>query len=79
MYMYVYIYIVLCVRVCVCCMQIYLGNYPNYWCLQEAQVATTKFARKMKELDKQLRERNKKLEIPYTYLLPSMIPNSITI
>ena len=61
------------------CMQIYLGDYPNYWYLQEAQAATKKFANKMKEIDKQLKKRNKKLEMPYTYLLPSMIPNSITI
>ena len=61
------------------CVQIYLGNYPNYWCLEEAQAATTKFVKKMKGLDKQLRKRNKKLEMLYPYLLPSMIPNSITI
>ena len=66
------------IRMCLC-VQIYLGGYPNYWCLQEAQDATTKFVNKMQELDKQLKERNEKLEIPYTYLLPSMIPNSITI
>ena len=59
--------------------QIFLGGYPNYWCLKEAKDATTKFVKKMEELDKQLKKRNEKLEMPYTYLLPSMIPNSITI
>ena len=59
--------------------QIFLGGYPNHWTLQEAQVATTKFVNKMKELDEQLRKKNKMLEMPYEYLLPSMVPNSITI
>ena len=47
--------------------------------MQEAKDATAKLVNKMQELDKQLKERNKKLEMPYTYLLPTMIPNSITI
>ena len=59
--------------------QIYLGGYPNYWCLNEAKDATIKFVKEMEELDTQLKKRNNKLEMPYTYLLPSMIPNSITI
>ena len=59
--------------------QIFLGGYPNYWIVQEAKDATATFVKKMQELDKELKERNKKLEMPYTYLLPSMIPNSITI
>ena len=59
--------------------QIYLGGYPNYWILKEAKDVTANFVKKMKELDTQLKGRNEKLEMPYTYLLPSMIPNSITI
>ena len=60
-------------------MQIFLGGYPNYWVLPEAQAASKKFVGKMKELDDQLRKRNESLDMPYDYMLPSMVPNSITI
>ena len=61
------------------CFQIYLGGYPNYWIQKEAQAATKNFVNKMQNLDEQLKKRNETLEMPYIYLLPTLIPNSITI
>ena len=68
-----------CMTCIVYSMQIFLDGYPNHWTLQEAQAASEKFVNKMKELDEQLRKRNETLEMPYKYLLPSMVPISITI
>ena len=59
--------------------QIYLGGYPNYWCQQDAQAATKCFVDELRKLDEQLTKRTETLEMLYPYLLPSMIPNSITI
>ena len=56
-----------------------MDGYSNHWILPEAQAATAKFVKKLKELDEQLRKRNETLEMPYNYLLPSMTPISITI
>ena len=64
---------------CLYVFQIYLGGYPNYWCQHDAQAATESFVDEMRKLDEQLTKRNKTLEMPYPYLMPSMIPNSITI
>ena len=63
----------------ICHVQIFLGGYPNYWTMEEAQVASRKFVGKMRELDVQLNKRNETMDMPYKYLLPSRIPNSITI
>ena len=60
-------------------MQIFLGGYPNYWVLPKAQKASTEFVEELKKLDTEWRERNKSLDMPYNYMLPTMIPNSITI
>ena len=60
-------------------LQIFLGGYPNYWTMEEAQATSRKFVDKMKKLDDQLKKRNETMDMPYKYLLPSRIPNSITI
>ena len=55
------------------------GWVSNYWCQQDAQAATESFVDEMRKLDEQLTKRNETLEMTYPYLMPSMIPNSITI
>ena len=52
----------------------FMDGYQNHCILPEAQAATAKFVKKMKELDEKLRKRNETLEMPYNYLLPSMTP-----
>ena len=60
--------------------QIFLGSYPAR---RFAEKAPNQFIAKFKEdLDRitgEIQKRNTKLDVPYTYMLPSKVPNSITI
>ena len=38
-----------------------------------------KFQEELKAISKKIHTRNSKLEVPYTYLLPENVPNSIDI
>ena len=38
-----------------------------------------RFRKALDEIDGQIKERNAQLDVPYTYLLPTRVPNSITI
>ena len=58
----------------------YLGTYPpELFVENEAKAAVEKFRNRLEEIEKEIKERNEDLDVPYTYLLPSRIPNSITI
>ena len=58
----------------------YLGTYPaELFVEKEAKAAVEKFRKRLEEIEEEIKERNEDLDVPYTYLLPSRIPNSITI
>nr|ABW76418.1 allene oxide synthase/8R-lipoxygenase fusion protein [Gersemia fruticosa] len=58
----------------------YLGNYSaTAWDDNEALDAINRFQDKLEDISKNIKERNKKLEVPYTYLLPERIPNGTAI
>ena len=41
--------------------------------------AENKFLSDLKELEAKFNERNRSLDVPYKYMMPSRVPNSITI
>jgi len=41
--------------------------------------AILRFQEKLNVITEEIKERNKRLKIPYTYLLPERVPNSIAI
>jgi len=61
----------------------WISKLLDYKFDKEPWEATEKFKADMNEINEKLKERNEKMkskmEIPYTYLMPSKIPNSITI
>lgn len=60
--------------------QIYLGNFPAKRFTEEVpQDLISRFQRQLEGITGDIEERNKKLDVPYTYMLPTKIPNSITI
>ena len=61
-------------------LQIYLGNYPAKRFTEEGpQQKITGFEKRLAEIDDEIESRNSDLDVPYTYMLPKKIPNSITI
>ena len=60
--------------------QRFLGDYSDgSFTDLAAQEAILRFQRKLNEITEAIKERNKRLKIPYTYLLPERTPNSIAI
>ena len=60
--------------------QIYFGNYPAKRFTEAVpQGLISRFQRQVHGIAGDIEERNKKLDVPYSYLLPNRIPNSITI
>lgn len=61
-------------------MQIFLGDYPNKLFMEpNIQKYIDEAQKKLKGIELEIKERNKSLDVPYVYLLPSRVPNSITI
>jgi len=60
--------------------EIYLMETPS-WMFQEpeATVVFGKFCDRLKEIEKEMVERNKSLRVPYTVLYPSTMPAGIAI
>ena len=59
--------------------QLFLGEYPNEHFSGDATLATIEaFQDDLKRIAETINERNESIEIPYSYLLPSRIPNSIS-
>ena len=60
--------------------EVYLNATPS-WLFGEKEVIDiyVKFRKNLGEVEHQIRERNKALEIPYTILQPSQIPAGIAI
>lgn len=58
--------------------EVYLGNYPDaHFTDQPAREVQRMFKEELLEISKKIKERNKTLDIPYVYLLPENVPNSV--
>jgi len=57
----------------------FLYAYPNCWTTKEPREATAEFKADMNEINEKIKKRNEMIDAPYTYLMPSKIPSSITI
>ena len=61
-------------------LQIYLGDYPDRRFTEEIPLGLiTRLQKQLSGITGDIEERNKKLDVPYTYMLPNKVPNSITI
>ena len=61
-------------------LQIFVGNFPAERFIEvPAKEAIAKFRMALSNIESEIRERNKHIDVPYEYLLPSKTPNSITI
>ena len=70
------------VNVCTQCIhsQIFLGNYPSKRFTEEgAQGHIAAFEKKLTGIEDKIKARNEGLDVPYIYMMPTKIPNSITI
>nr|XP_025720061.1 arachidonate 15-lipoxygenase B isoform X3 [Callorhinus ursinus] len=57
-----------------------LGTYPEEHFMEEApQQSITAFQSRLAQISKDIRERNQTLSLPYTYLDPPLIENSVSI
>ncbi|CAI8046595.1 Polyunsaturated fatty acid 5-lipoxygenase [Geodia barretti] len=60
--------------------EIFVGTYPAELVVEkEAKAAAENLRKTLEKITVEIEERNKALEVPYIYLLPKKIPNSITI
>lgn len=60
--------------------QLYFGDFPaERFTELPAKELIAKFKMALSVIDSAIMERNKHIDIPYQYLMPSKIPNSITI
>ena len=61
-------------------LQIYLGQLnKERFAEPHVQRIFEEFSDHLKDISLEIHERNKQLDIPYFYLLPECVPNSITI
>ncbi|XP_073693984.1 polyunsaturated fatty acid 5-lipoxygenase-like [Garra rufa] len=60
--------------------ELFLGMYPDmYFTEQPAEEAIKTFQHKLKEVTNTIKSRNEELTLPYCYLSPDKIPNSVAI
>ena len=61
-------------------LQLFIGDYP-YKRFTEANILSSieKFQGRLQEITGEITVRNEKMDMPYTYMLPKCVPNSITI
>lgn len=60
--------------------QKFIGDYPEELFTDEAAKSVISgFQKKLKSISAEIKARNAKLRVPYPYLLPERIPNSIAI
>lgn len=58
---------------------VFLGSYPEqHFCDPELELMIKEFQSKLSSLNDVITERNSGLTVPYTYLLPTILENSIT-
>ncbi len=61
-------------------LQVFLGNFPaERFTEKRAQRMGERFQKSLHDVAGHILKRNEKLDVPYTFMLPSKIPNSITI
>ena len=61
-------------------LQQYLGEYPDrHFTDQKSLEAMESYNAALKEISNTIQKRNEGLDIPYIYLLPERVPNSIAI
>uniref|UniRef100_A0A2K5R7G5 Arachidonate 15-lipoxygenase type B n=2 Tax=Cebus imitator TaxID=2715852 RepID=A0A2K5R7G5_CEBIM len=56
-----------------------LGTYPDEHFIEEAPWSITTFQNRLAQISREIQERNRGLALPYTYLDPPVIENSISI
>ena len=57
-----------------------MGTYPaEQFIEKESKDAAEKLKESLDKITAEIEERNKGLEVPYPYLLPKRIPNSVAI
>ncbi|XP_012868494.1 PREDICTED: arachidonate 15-lipoxygenase-like [Dipodomys ordii] len=62
------------------CVMVPLGQHrEEYFSSLEAKAMLKKFREELAELDKEIEARNESLDIPYEYLRPSLVENSVAI
>ncbi|XP_073695195.1 polyunsaturated fatty acid 5-lipoxygenase-like [Garra rufa] len=60
--------------------ELFLGMYPDKQLTEQSVTEATKaFRKKLLEVTKIIKRRNEKLKLPYLYLSPDQIPNSVAI
>lgn len=60
--------------------QVFIGNFPERLFVEEAILnLQAAYKEELEQLGAKIKERNSKLEKPYTFLLPEKIPNYIAI
>ena len=59
--------------------QIFLGDFPSERFTEiKIKEAIKRFRKRLSDISVEIRERNKKLDIPYNFMIPEKISNSIT-
>ena len=62
------------------CIQIFLGDYPSsIFSEKTPQHLIQKFQEDLRQITHEIIERNDALDVPYNYMRPDRVPNSITI
>lgn len=66
--------------ICAYLLQLFLGEYPDkYFTEQPVMKAIETFCKKLAEVTNIIKSRNENLKLPYCYLSPDRIPNSVAI
>ncbi|KAL3883127.1 hypothetical protein ACJMK2_029420 [Sinanodonta woodiana] len=59
---------------------VYLGDFPDAYFAEAAmQRIKDEFQQSLKRISEQIKTRNRKMDIPYYYLLPERVPNSVSV
>lgn len=62
------------------CVQVYLGDFPfKRFTENTVQRYIERLQKRLEGISGEILVRNESLDVPYTYMLPKNIPNSITI
>jgi hypothetical protein len=57
-----------------------LGNYPSKRFTEEKALKhIADFEKRLAEIESGIKKRNENLDVPYIYMMPTKVPNSITI
>ncbi|KAL3883125.1 hypothetical protein ACJMK2_029418 [Sinanodonta woodiana] len=60
--------------------EVYLGEFPDVFFAETAVLKLQEeFRQELKKISEQIKTRNQKMDIPYYYLLPERVPNSVSV